>query len=75
MNDMNCSPRNIQVCNRIEILVISYGTQALKITWNNDRNLEIAETGFLEILSEFAQNVTKRDEIVKMDCVDIGPLM
>jgi len=44
MKGMNCSRRNIHLCDRIEILVISYGTQAWKITSNNDRTTEIAET-------------------------------
>lgn len=74
-NDRNCSRRNIQVCNRIEILVITYGTQAWKLTPNNDRTLEIAEKVFLEILPEFTQNVKKRVEIVKRNCVDLGPLI
>jgi hypothetical protein len=70
MNDMNCSRRNIEMYNRIEILAVSYGTQVWKITSNNDRILEIAETGFLKILPEFTQNVNGRVEIVKRNCLD-----
>jgi hypothetical protein len=63
------------MCNRIEIFVISYGTQAWKVTSNNGRTLEIAKTGFLKTLPEFTQNVKGRVEIVKSNCVDLGPLM
>lgn len=72
---MNCSRRNIQKCNRNEILVISYGTQAWKITSNKDSTLEIAETGFHKKLPEFAQNVKGRVEIVERNYVDLGPLI
>jgi hypothetical protein len=75
MDDMNCGCRYKLLCNRIEILVISYGTRAWKITSNHGRTLEIAKTVFLKILPQFPRNVKGRVGIIKRNCVDLWPLI
>jgi hypothetical protein len=57
------------------IRVILYGTQAWKITTNNDRTLAIAETLFHKLLAGFTQNMKGRVEIVKRNRIDFGRLI